>query len=366
MANRVLVGKKGSDYVLQISKPGTDVTGSVNTRDLLFNSLDNYRSGVIVSDTDVTTMTTSGVNLPTTADTNSNNYIPAYQVIEKGVRTPVYYFIDDRTTGGVGFDFEATMQSGVPTTGGGGLFEFSLSGSGSTVNTVKAAFIDIVESEPIVNHGLSGYDYFGTNNYPFIELRTRGSGDGNVNILMLRIPCQYGKMTNDATLFGTSVLTPATSGGGGSGGGGSIEAPADPTVTLSTRTSTTDTVSVSSSSGSGNSGTITFAQTTTDVTPSSGFTTTTSYSQPRNSTRYYWASQGGYISGSTSFVSPAYDNTPTQFTFNDVTGASLSTVYTSNQITVGGLDNNDSATVSVTGGTYSKMGERILPQMEQL
>ena len=60
MANRVLVGKKGSDYVLQISKPGTDVTGSVNTRDLLFNSLDNYRSGVIVSDTDVTTMTTSG------------------------------------------------------------------------------------------------------------------------------------------------------------------------------------------------------------------------------------------------------------------------------------------------------------------
>jgi len=356
MANRVLVGKKGSDYVLQISKPGTDVTGSVNTRDLLFNSLDNYRSGIIVSDTDVDAMTTSGVDLPTTADANSNNYIPAYQVIEKGVRTPVYYFIDDRTTGGVGFDFEATMQSGVPTTGGGGLFEFSLSGSGSTVNTVKAAFIDIVESEPIVNHGLSGYDYFGTNNYPFIELRTRGISDGTVNILMLRIPCQYGKMTNDATLFGTSVLTPATSGGGGSGGGGSIEAPADPTVTLSTRTSTTDTVSVSSSSGSGNSGTITFAQTTTDVTPSSGFTTTTSYSQPRNSTRYYWASQGGYISGSTSFVSPAYDNTPTQFTFNDVTGASLSTVYTSNQITVGGLDNNDSATVSITGGTYSKNG----------
>lgn len=358
MANRVRLGYDGSDYSLQISKSGDDiVTDTINTRDLLFNSKDNYRSGVIVSDTDVTTMTTSGVSLPTTADANSNNYIPAYQVIEKGVKTPVLYFLDDRTTGGVGFDFEATMQSGVPTTGGGGLFEFSLGGSGSTVNLVKAAFIDIVESESIVNHGLSGYDYFSTNNYPFLEnTRTRGSSDGTVNILMLRIPCQYGKMTNDATLFGNSVLTPSSSGGGGSGGGGSVSAPADPTVSLSSRTSTTDTVSVSSSSGSGNSGTITFAQTTTNVSPTTGFTTTTSYTQPRGSTRYYWASQGGYVSGSTSFVSPAYDNTPTQFTFNDVTGATLSTVYTSNQETIAGLDNNDSAAVSITGGTYSKNG----------
>lgn len=357
MAARVLLGDDGSDYVLKISKPGDDIiTDTINSRDLLFNS-DVYRSGIIASDTDVTTMTTSGVSLPTTADANGTSYIPAYQVIEKGVKTPVLYFLDDRTTGGVGFDFEATMQSGVPTTGGGGLFEFSLGGSGSTVNLVKAAFIDIVESESIVNHGLSGYDYFGTNNYPFLEnTRTRGSSDGNVNILMLRIPCQYGKMTNDATLFGNSVLTPSSSGGGGSGGGGSVSAPADPTVTLSSRTSTTDTVSVSSSSGSGNSGTITFAQTTTNVTPSSGFTTTTSYTQPRNSTRYYWASQGGYISDSTSFVSPAYDNTPTQFTFTDITGAALSTTQTSNTITIAGLDNSDSVVVSVSGGTYSKNG----------
>jgi len=358
MANRVRLGYDGSGYSLQISKSGDDiVTDTINTRDLLFNSKDNYRSGVIASDTDVTTMTTSGISLPTTADANSNNYIPAYQVVEKGVKTPVLYFLDDRTTGGVGFDFEATMQSGVPTTGGGGLFEFSLGGTGSTVNLVKAAFIDIVESESIVNHGLSGYDYFGTNNYPFLEnTRTRGSGDGDVNILMLRIPCQYGKMINDATLFGTSVLTGSTSGGGGSGGSGSVSAPADPTVTLTSRTSTTDTVSVSSSSGSGNSGTITFAQTTTNVTPTSGFTTTTSYTQARGSTYYYWASQGGYVSGSTAFASPAYDNTPTQFTFNDVTGASLSTTYTSNTITVAGLDNNDSAVVSIAGGTYSKNG----------
>jgi len=51
MAKRVVLGKKGSDYVLQISKSGVDVIDdSPNTKDLLFNSLDTYRSGVIVSE----------------------------------------------------------------------------------------------------------------------------------------------------------------------------------------------------------------------------------------------------------------------------------------------------------------------------
>ena len=86
---RVVLGKKGSDYVLQISKAGTDVIDDTpNTRDLLFNSLDTYRSGVIVSDTTISgTMSSSGVALATTADSNGTAYIPAYQIIEKGVKS---------------------------------------------------------------------------------------------------------------------------------------------------------------------------------------------------------------------------------------------------------------------------------------
>jgi len=53
-------------------------------------------------------------------------------------------------------------------------------------------------------------------------------------------------------------------------------------------------------------------------------------------------------------ASNAVDSTPDSFTFTDVTGASLSTTYTSNQITVSGLGSGVSATVSVSGGTYSK------------
>ena len=45
MANRVLLGKKGSDYGLWISKPGKDVT-SVGREDLIFSSEDSHSSSV--------------------------------------------------------------------------------------------------------------------------------------------------------------------------------------------------------------------------------------------------------------------------------------------------------------------------------
>ena len=48
------------------------------------------------------------------------------------------------------------------------------------------------------------------------------------------------------------------------------------------------------------------------------------------------------------------DNIPDQFTFTDVTGVALSTTQTSNTITVAGVQ--VSASVSITGGTYSKNG----------
>jgi hypothetical protein len=48
------------------------------------------------------------------------------------------------------------------------------------------------------------------------------------------------------------------------------------------------------------------------------------------------------------------DTAPDAFAFTDVTGAALSTVYTSNSITVAGI--NTAAAISITGGTYSVNG----------
>ena len=349
MAKRVVLGKKGSDFVLQISKPGVDVTGSINPRDLLFNSLNNYRSGVIVSDTAITgTMSSSGVALATTADSSGTAYIPAYQIIEKGVKSNFTEFQETTTLSfaGIQHTLEATVAGALPTSAGGGLFELSLDGSGSTLNLARPTLFDITEVEDPTG-SVNG-------NYPYIEYRSRGSNDGDVEILMLRIPCQYGKMTNNATLFGNSELTPSATGGGGSGGAGGVSAPADPTVTLSSRNNTNDTVVVSSSSGSGNSGTITFVQTSTNVIPTSGFTTTTTYTQPRNSTRYYWASQSSTVSGSTAFVSPAVDNSPNAFTFTDVPNVSRNSTNTSDDITISGMGTGDTATVSLSGTAGSK------------
>lgn len=52
----------------------------------------------------------------------------------------------------------------------------------------------------------------------------------------------------------------------------------------------------------------------------------------------------------------AADTTPDAFAFTDVSGATVSTQYTSNTITVAGLGAGVSVPVTITGGTYSKNG----------
>lgn len=54
------------------------------------------------------------------------------------------------------------------------------------------------------------------------------------------------------------------------------------------------------------------------------------------------------------YEAPTSDTTPDPFVFTDQTGVALSTVVTSNTITVGGI--NAAAPVSITGGTYSING----------
>ncbi len=78
MAKRILLGKEGSNYVLKVSKPTVDVIDdTINDRDYLFNS-EMYRAGVIRSNSTYTSMSTSGVDLPTTSDSSNNAYILLY------------------------------------------------------------------------------------------------------------------------------------------------------------------------------------------------------------------------------------------------------------------------------------------------
>lgn len=64
----------------------------------------------------------------------------------------------------------------------------------------------------------------------------------------------------------------------------------------------------------------------------------------------------GAIKKTFNVVTRAVDATPSAFTFAPVTNAALSTVYTSNAITVGGMDNGAVAPLSVSGGQYSLNG----------
>ena len=357
MAKRVLLGKKGSDYGLFISKPGVDVTTTSSPKDLLFNSgatttasgatsERSFRSGVIVTDTTITTMNKGEVtNLPSTLGSDNNYYIPAYQIVENQVRNPTSGYNETRTISNIGYtyDLDSTHISGLPTNSGGGLFELSTSGSGSNINSIEAKYVDATKYE---HHGQNNTDY------PFIEDRKIGANaSASVSILMLRIPCQYGKMETDALFNTTTQPTPNTSGGGGSGG--SPSAPTINSVTRIARNTTNDTVRVSASSGSGNSGTITFAQSTTNSEPSSGYQSSTDFTQPRNSTRYYFAKQGGVASSGTQYDAAAVDTTPNAFTFTTKNSATAGQNFSQASSAISGLADGDSAAVSVSNGSVT-------------
>ena len=73
MANRVLLGKRGSDYGLFVSKPGSNVV-SADRKDLIFDSTD-LRSSSVHAIKEITLSSGSGsVNL--NADGSSMGFIP--------------------------------------------------------------------------------------------------------------------------------------------------------------------------------------------------------------------------------------------------------------------------------------------------
>lgn len=356
MARRVLLGKEsGSNFVLKISKPGDDIIDdTINARDLLFNS-EIYRAGVIRSNTSFTTLASGSYKtFESTTDANGNHYIPAYLISENGAQFPTAVFDYGYASVTTSQDYYGRVVAGLPTAGGGGLYEFSLASSGTNRNRLKLQYINIADADdprPGQNTG-----------YPFIEDRALASSDSvTVKVDILGIPCQYGKMVNNTTVFGNSLLTGTASGGGG-GSGGTVSAPADPTVTFVSRTSTVDNLTVTSTAGTGNTATIQFIATTA-LSPvpnvaAAGWQTSGNFTQPRGTQRWYWAKQGSFVSDVNAqggYTSPAYDNTPTAFDLGGpVTNAALNTYFQSSEITVAGLDNSDSAIASVTGAQLSK------------
>ena len=345
MAKRVLLGKDGNNYVLKVSKPGVDVIDdTINNRDYLFNS-EMYRAGVIRSNSTYTSITTSGVQLPTTSDANGNPYIPAYIVTEKGAMFPTGFFSQGRSYFSGFYDVYAKVVGALSTAGGGGLFQFSLN-TGSDKNTVIPYYVELGDCsnpQPGENGG----------NYPYFKARARASGDGDVKIQILGIPCQYGKMITDTTLFGTSVLTGSNSGQGGSGSGGVAGPPTISAVTKTARNNSNDTVAVTAANGANQTGTITYAQASTNSVAGLTFQSSNSFAHPRGTTRYYFAKQGGLTSNTVqtnsahTYTSPAVDSTPSGF--NNLTATAASGSAGTATYTIAGLGDGDTASASASG-----------------
>ena len=345
MAKRVLLGKEGSNYVLKVSKPSVDVIDdTINDRDYLFNS-ELYRAGVIRSNSEYRTMATSGVDLPTTSDANGTAYIPAFIISEKGAFYPQSKF--DQAFGSGGSSFGALYVKVVncaSTAGGGGMFEFSLNSSGTTKNKVIPYYVNLdglTDPRPGQNDGT----------YPYFSPRSRSSTDDKVKIQILGIPCQFGKMTNDSTLFGNSVLTGSNTGEGGSSGGGTASAPTISGTSRTARNNTNDTVAVAASNGTNNSGTITYAQGSSNSASGLSFQSSNSFSQPRGTTRYYFAKQSNLVSGTTGtnhiHASAAVDLEPSGF--NNLTATAASGSAGTATYTIAGLGTGDTASVSASG-----------------
>jgi hypothetical protein len=354
MARRVLLGKEGSNYVLKISKPGVDVIDdTIASRDYLFNS-EVYRAGVLRANTTVNNMDESGENLETTSDSSGTPYIPAYIITEKGLINPTGIF--DQTDVYSNSGFEALYAKAInclSTKSGGGMFEFSLASSGTTKNIVKAVYVNFAEMQDPRPGETTGY--------PYIESRTRLSSDGDVNLQVMGIPCQFGKMTNSATLFGNSVLSEANEDivvTGGSGSTGATAAAGAITgFTRTARNPSVDSITVSASNGANNTATKFYGVNTSNTAVGVTFGASANFTQPRGSIRYYFVKQNNLISTTTGtthvYGAAAVDTTPDAFTFTVKNNATAGQNFSQASSAIAGLADGDSATVSVSGGTVT-------------
>lgn len=153
MANRILLGKDGSDYVLKVSQPGDDVTSP--SEPLIFDST-SVRSGMIYAGG--SSSSTTGINWSSTKGTLG--YIPLAISMDDAVGTREEWD---------GSSLDEIYQERI------GMTETT------TTNINPSAFYDDANNRTTGQAG-----------------KTRTAT--NFKFLILRIPCQYGKM-NDSSLW---------------------------------------------------------------------------------------------------------------------------------------------------------------------
>lgn len=171
MANRVLIGKMGSDFGIKVSKEGFDVTTTAD-KNLLFDST-SRRTGLVYAGATGLQLANSSDNYLTTGSKTSLGY-------------PPLVIFSERNNGNLIFgDIQA---------GGGDVSQMSIWKTTTSTVTPCTANVALV----------SGTTFFGVRptdgrNYDQVNASKEDAFD--VSYFVLRIPCAWGYM-ND-TYFGS-------------------------------------------------------------------------------------------------------------------------------------------------------------------
>lgn len=141
---------------------------------------------------------------------------------------------------------------------------------------------------------------------------------------------------------------------------GAITAPVISSVTNNNASAANVTATVNlSSNGSG--GTLKYAQTTSNSVPASGWQTGNTFSHPRGTTRYYWASQDEDTSGAfddSGAIAVGYLAPDTNVTISNNT-LTIGPSDTSDSVVVSGTTSGETYVVTIDNGTPSTASYRL-------
>ena len=172
MANRVLIGKMGSDFGIKVSKEGFDVTTTAD-KNLLFDST-SRRTGLVYAGA-------TGLNLGDSAD----NYLTTGSKTSLGY--PPLVIFSEKNNGNLQFDdFQGDVSQ---------MSIWKTTTSTVTPCTAQTAAVSFLGGSNIFTGTLpsDGRNYDGVN--------SSNENAINVSYFVLRIPCAWGYM-ND-TYFGS-------------------------------------------------------------------------------------------------------------------------------------------------------------------
>jgi hypothetical protein len=128
-----------------------------------------------------------------------------------------------------------------------------------------------------------------------------------------------------------------------------VTAPDSPTTVSDDVAEDSVTVTVASSGGS--NGTLHYAQTSTNIVPTTGWQTGTTFSQARGTTKYYWASNINGTISRTAASKSLYVGYLLPDTSVTATSSTISNTATTTSTTIAGGSSNDTYAVRVNNGT---------------